>query len=124
MPSASSSETPTSSSITSLTLAIWFYMGGAAVLSAANPPLDAARLDIMPPGLWGRAESVRTVVRTVGQATAPLLFGAVADLVAGIAPSQAPIGTRPGGVSASTAEGLEVSFLLMLVALAAAGYIL
>jgi MFS family permease len=109
---------------TSLTPAIWFDVGGAAALAAANPPLDAARLDIMPPGLWGRAESVRTVVRTVGQATAPLLFGAVADLVAGIAPSQAPIGTRPGGVSASTAEGLEVSFLLMLIALAAAGYIL
>ena len=85
MPSASSSETPTSSSITSLTLAIWFYMGGAAVLSAANPPLDAARLDIMPPGLWGRAESVRTVLRTLGQGIAAAPFGGVADLVAGIA---------------------------------------
>jgi MFS family permease len=109
---------------TSLTPAIWFLVAGAAALAAANPPLDAARLDIVPPGLWGRAESVRTVVRTVGQATAPLLFGAIADLVAGIAPSQAPIGTRPGGISPSTAEGLEVSFLLMLIALAAAGYIL
>lgn len=109
---------------TSLTPAIWFDVGGSAALAAANPPLDAARLDIMPPGLWGRAESVRTVVRTVGQATAPLLFGAIADLVAGIAPNQAPIGTRPGGVSSATAEGLEVSFLLMLIALAAAGYIL
>jgi MFS family permease len=109
---------------TSLTPAIWFYMGGAAALSAANPPLDAARLDIMPPGLWGRAESVRTVLRTVGQAIAPLLFGAVADLVAGIAPHQAPIGTKPGGIPPGTGTGLEVSFLLMLIALGAAGYIL
>jgi hypothetical protein len=32
-------------------------------LSAQNP-LAAARLDIMPPPLWGRAESVRTVLRS------------------------------------------------------------
>ena len=38
-----------------LTPALWFDVGGAALLSAANPPLDAARLDIMPAGLWGRA---------------------------------------------------------------------
>lgn len=109
---------------TSLTPAIWFYMAGAAALSAANPPLDAARLDIMPPGLWGRAESVRTALRTVGQAVAPLLFGAVADLVAGITPHQTPIGTKPGGIEPGVARGLEISFLLMLVALAAAGWIL
>jgi MFS family permease len=40
---------------TKLSSAIWFDVGGAALLSAANPPLDAARLDIMPAGLWGRA---------------------------------------------------------------------
>ena len=109
---------------TSLTPAIWFFTGGAAALSAANPPLDAARLDIMPPGLWGRAESVRTLLRTTGQAIAPLLFGGIADLVAGIAPKQAPIGTKPGGIEPGVARGLQVSFILMLVALAAAGWIL
>src|SRR6185437_12398019 len=31
-----------------LSPALWFDVGGAALLSAANPPLDAARLDIMP----------------------------------------------------------------------------
>src|SRR5256885_3622861 len=108
----------------SLTPAIWFFMAGAAALSAANPPLDAARLDIMPPGLWGRAESVRTLLRTGGQAIAPLLFGGIADLVAGIAPKQAPIGTKPGGVEPGVARGLQGSFLLMLGALAAAGWIL
>jgi MFS family permease len=109
---------------TSLSPAIWFDIGGAALISAANPPLDAARLDIIISGLWGRAESIRTLLRTVAQALAPLLFGAVADLVAGISPSQAPIGTKTGGVSAATARGLEVSFLLMLIPLAAAGVIL
>src|SRR3954453_8445549 len=109
---------------TSLTPAIWFFMGGAGALSAPNPPLDAARLDIMPPGLWGRAESVRTLLRTTGQAIAPLLFGGIADLVAGIAPKQAPIGTKPGGIEPGVARGLQVSFILMLVALAVAGWIL
>jgi MFS family permease len=110
---------------TKLTPAIWFDVGGAALLSAANPPLDAARLDIMPAGLWGRAESVRTLFRTLAQALAPLLFGLVADLVAGITPHQTPIGTKPkGSVDTGTANGLEYSFLLMLIVLGAAGVIL
>ena len=109
---------------TKLTPGIWFDVAGAALLSAANPPLDAARLDIMPAGLWGRAESIRTLLRTLGQALAPLLFGAVADLVAGFTPRQAPIGTKPHGIPPGTANGLEYSFLLMLIALGAAGVIL
>jgi sugar phosphate permease len=108
----------------SLTPALWFDVAGASLLSAANPPLDAARLDIMPAGLWGRAESTRTFVRSLAQALAPLLFGGVADLIAGIAPQQAPVGTRPGGISPSAATGLKFSFLIMLVSLAAAGVFL
>ena len=104
--------------------AIWFDVGGAMLLSAANPPLDAARLDIMPAGLWGRAESTRTVLRSLAQAIAPLLFGGLADLIAGIAPEQAPIGTRPGVISPGAARGLEISFLLLLVTLFAAGVFL
>ena len=50
-----------------LTPAVWFDVIGAALLSAANPPLDAARLDIMPAGLWGRAESTRTVLRSLAR---------------------------------------------------------
>jgi MFS family permease len=108
----------------SLTPAIWFDVAGATLLSAANPPLDAARLDIMPAGLWGRAESTRTVLRSLAQALAPLVFGGIADLVAGIAPAQAPIGTHPGLVSPSTARGLEVSFLLLLGTLVAGGLVM
>jgi MFS family permease len=108
-----------------LTPAIWFDVGGAALISAANPPLDAARLDIMPSGLWGRAESTRTFLRSLAQAIAPLLFGAVADIAAGFVPAQAPIGTHPHGiVSAATGTGLQVSFLIMLSTLAAAGVFL
>jgi len=105
----------------SLTPALWFDLGGTALISAANPPLDAARLDIIPSGLWGRAEATRSFVRSLAQALAPLAFGALADLVAGIAPAQAPIGTHAHGISPSAATGLEVSFLIMLSSLAAAG---
>ncbi len=76
-------------------------------LSAQNPPLDAARLDIMPPRLWGRAESVRTLVRAVAVALAPLLFGAVSDYVFG------------GGHS-----GLKWTFAVMLVPLVISAYLL
>jgi MFS family permease len=109
---------------THLTPAIWFDVAGAALLAAANPPLDAARLDIMPAGLWGRAESVRTVLRSLAQALAPLVFGGLADLIAGIAPKQAPIGTHAPVISPGTARGLEISFLLLLSTLVAAGIFL
>src|SRR5207245_11083668 len=104
---------------THLTPAVWFDIAGASLLSAANPPLDAARLDIMPAGLWGRAESTRTVLRSLAQALAPLVFGGLADLIAGIAPEQAPIGTHPV-ISPGAARGLEITFLLLLATLAAA----
>jgi MFS family permease len=107
-----------------LTPAIWFDVAGASLLSAANPPLDAARLDIMPAGLWGRAESTRTVVRSLAQALAPLVFGGLADLIAGIAPEQAPIGTHPGVISPGAARGLQISFLVLVSTLAAAGIFL
>ena len=107
---------------TSLTPALWFDMAGAALLAAANPPLDAARLDIVPSSLWGRAESVRTLARSVSQALGPLVFSLLAALIEGIAPKPAPIGTHPGAAIASSATGLEWSFLILLVTLAGAGW--
>ncbi len=104
-----------------LTTALWFDFGGTALISAANPPLGAARLDIMPAGLWGRAEATGSFLRSLAQALAPLAFGGLADAIAGIAPAQAPIGTHPSAVSPSTATGLEFTFLIMLCTLAAAG---
>jgi MFS family permease len=89
-----------------LTAMPYVVVAGAA-LSAQNPPIDAARLDIMPPWLWGRAEGVRTFLRTAAQAVAPLLFGVVADYVFG------------GGT-----QGLRWTFVVMLLPLAASAVFL
>ena len=84
------------------------YLALAALaLSAQNPPLDAARLDIMPAQLWGRAEAIRTVLRGVAQALAPLLFGIVSDHVFG------------GG-----RVGLQLTFVVMLLPLAGSAALL
>ena len=64
------------------------------------------------------------MVRSLAQALAPLLFGGLADLIAGIAPEQAPIGTHPSVISPGAARGLEISFILLLTSLAAAGIVL
>jgi MFS family permease len=87
--------------------AVPYLIFAALAVSAQNPPLDAARLDIMVPLLWGRAEGVRTFLRTGAQALAPLLFGAVSDYVFG------------GGHS-----GLKWTFAVMLLPLAASAYFL
>jgi MFS family permease len=108
----------------SLTPALWFDVAGAALISAANPPVQAARLDVVPAGLWGRTTSALTVVRSLAQALAPLIFGAISQLIAGIVPQQAPVGTRPHAPPSSTATGLQVCFLIMLVTLLAAGLVL
>ena len=107
----------------SLTPALWFDIAGAALLSAANPPLDAARLDIMPAPLWGRAESTRTVARSLAQALAPIVFGLMADLINGAHLEEAPIGTHPlHHVTQHSAVGLQYTFLIMLATLGAAGW--
>jgi MFS family permease len=87
--------------------ALPFLVLAAFGLSAQNPPLDAARLDIMVPRLWGRAEGVRTFLRTAAQALAPLLFGAVSDQIFG------------GGHNA-----LHWTFIVMLVPLVASSIVL
>jgi MFS family permease len=86
--------------------ALPYVVAAAACLSAQNPPIDAARLDIMPAALWGRAEGVRTFVRAGAQAMAPLLFGAVSDLLG-------------GGHS-----GLLWTFVIMLLPFGASAYFL
>jgi MFS family permease len=94
--------------ITRSALAALPYVVLAAVfLSAQNPPIDAARLDIMPPWLWGRAEGVRNFIRTGAQALAPVLFGAVSQYVFG------------GGNN-----GLKWTFVVMMVPLSASALFL
>ena len=74
------------------------------MLSAQNPPIDAARLDIVPALLWGRAEAIRTLLRSLAQSLAPVLFGVVSDHVFG------------GGRS-----GLQWTFGVIFVSMGSAG---
>ncbi|SNS73069.1 Major Facilitator Superfamily protein [Asanoa hainanensis] len=90
-------------------VSIGFFTLGACCLAAANPPLGAARLDIVPAALWGRAESVRTVLQLAAEAAGPIAFGFVADELGG------PAGR--GG-------GLRSAFLIMLVPLLLNGLLL
>ncbi len=91
---------------TSPLTALPYITAGAFCLTAQNPPLDAARLDIMPPLLWGRAEGIRTFLRAGAQAIAPVSFGGLSELLAG------------------TGHGLQITFGVMLLPLAASGVIL
>jgi len=84
-----------------------YLLFAAAALSAQNPPIDAARLDIMPSTLWGRAEGIRTFLRTGAQALAPLLFGVLSDNIAG-----------------GHASGLRWTFIIMLLPLSASAVFL
>lgn len=85
----------------SMVTALPYVIVAAAALSAQNPPIDAARLDIMPAVLWGRAEGIRTFLRTMAQALAPLLFGFFSDEI-----------------------GYQATFFLMLLPLSASAYFL
>jgi predicted MFS family arabinose efflux permease len=95
-----------------------FFVIAAACLGAANPPLDAARLDIMPPRLWGRAEAVRTLLRSLSEALAPLLFGIV-SVALGARSSSAEAAPDP-----SSGLALTEAFLVVLIPLLAAGILL
>lgn len=100
---------------TSVFVALPLLTAGAFLLGAPNPPLDAARLDIMHPRLWGRAEGVRTVLRSLGDAGAPLLFGYVSQYVFGGPGSASAGGSAAGGTASGT--GLADTFLVMLIPL-------
>ena len=89
---------------------------GAALLGAANPPQDAARLDIIHPHLWGRSEGIRSALRGLLDAAAPVTFGVVSDTLFG---GNVSVGAR----SAGSGRGLSYTFLLFLLVLIAAGFI-
>ena len=102
-----------------LLLSVPLFTLGAAGLAAPDSVLNAARLDIMHPRLWGRAEGVRTVPYMLAFAVAPLLFGFISDSLGGRNNGAA---AAAGGV-ASHANGLALSytFLIMLAPTAIAG---
>lgn len=92
--------------VTSLAQALPFLVLGSAALAATLPTLDAIRIDVVPAGLRGRTEAVRTLVRAVAEGGAPLVFGLVARSIG------------------DDDRGLQVAFLTALPALAAAGGVL
>ncbi|MGH2836459.1 MAG: MFS transporter, partial [Solirubrobacteraceae bacterium] len=99
-----------------LAISLPLFVLAAGALAAADPPLNAARLDIMHPALWGRAEGVRTVLYMLSFAIAPLVFGFVSDQLGGH-------GARNAAISGGSANGsaMAETFLIMLVAVAVAG---
>ena len=64
-------------------LGIGLMTVGAGVLSAAIAPIDAARLDIVLPRMWGRGEAGRMALRSTFEGGAPLLFGAMSGWLGG-----------------------------------------
>lgn len=106
--------------IPTLWIAAPLFFLAAAALGATNPPLDAARLDIMHFRLWGRAESVRTALRLAFEAVAPLLFGYVSTLFGGAG----GLGHSHAKSAQTGAAGLDYTFLVMLVPVIVAGLIM
>lgn len=81
----------------SLLLALTFAFLAGTAMGGVNPPLSAARLDIVHSRLWGTAEAVRSTLVSISTGLAPLAFGAVS--------------TALGGTSRSLGD----TFLIMLV---------
>lgn len=111
----------------SLAIALIVIVGAAFFLGGANPPVDAARLDVIPSRMWGRAEAIRTFLRQILEAFAPIVFGYVATLLGGSG-VRGGFGAGVNGshtrVSPAEAQGLGHAFLVMLLPLAASGVML
>lgn len=109
--------------VMALSMPIFFIAAFCA--GAANPPVDAARLDIVPSRLWGRAEAVRTALRQVLQGFAPLLFGLVSEAFGGgRAGLSTGVDTKAAAASAAAAHGLEMAFILLSTPLLLGGAVL
>lgn len=102
----------------SLVLAVPIFLIAAACVGATNPPVDAARLDIMPSKLWGRAEAVRTALRQLLQGLAPLVYGLLSGAFGAANQGFASgVNENSQAASAATAHGLEMAFMLLTVPL-------
>lgn len=105
--------------IPSFFIAAPFLFLAAASYGGTNPPLNAARLDIMHSRLWGRAESVRMTLRYVFESIAPIAFGWLSTA----------LGKQKGagrGYFHTITNALAIShtFMIMLLPVVAAGLIL
>jgi MFS family permease len=103
----------------SLLLALVFAFLAGIALGGVNPPLNAARLDIVHSRLWGTAEAVRSTLVSISTGLAPMMFGAVSTAL-----GRRQLATA-GQVAPSTTSALGHTFLIMLVTLIiAAGLLL
>lgn len=111
---------------TDLAIALPLVMVAGAALAAPNSPGDAARLDVVPSRMWGRTESIRTLLRSVLEAFAPLLFGFVSEQLGSRASAGfgSGVNSKAAHISAASAQGLAYTFLVMLLPLALGGYFL
>ena len=109
----------------SLAIAVPVLMTAAFFIGATNPPVDAARLDIVPSRLWGRAEAIRTALRQTLQGFAPLIFGLVSAAFGGSgAGLSTGVDTSATRASAASAHGLEMAFVVLTLPLLAGGAVL
>jgi MFS-type transporter involved in bile tolerance (Atg22 family) len=90
-------------------VALPLFSMGAFFLAGTQPALDAIRVDVIVPGLRGRAEAIRQVLRTAVEGGAPLVVGLLAGVLAGAA------GLRLAFLA--TLPLLVVNGLLLLLAL-------
>lgn len=99
-----------------LAISLPLFALGAGALTAVDPPMNAARLDIIHPGLWGRAEGVRTVLYMLSFAISPIVFGVLSDALGSR-------GLRAAAITGGSANGAAMAetFLIMLAAIAIAG---
>lgn len=88
-------------SSTVLVMSLPLFFCASAALGLLNPPLDAARLDVIHHRMWGRSEAVRTFGMLAATAAAPLTYGFLSEAI-----------------------GLENAFLVMLGSLALAALLL
>ncbi len=107
--------------VTTVWIAVPLLALGATLLGAANPPQDAARLDIIHPRLWGRSEGVRSALRRSMEAAGPLTFGLVSDHLFG---GRISVGATGSSGSAASGRALGETFMLFLAAVVIAGGIL
>jgi MFS family permease len=90
---------------------VFAFLAGIA-LGGVNPPLNAARLDIVDSRLWGTAEAVRSTLSSISTGLAPVIFGAVSTALG------------RGEAAPSAGSALSHTFLIMLVTLVVAAGLL
>jgi len=105
-------------------IGIPLLFAGAAFYAATSPPLDAARLDVVAPEMWGRAEAVRSLFRRLFESAAPATFGIVSVWFGTARSSSGGSAAESGGMSLSHGVPLAHTFAVMLLPLLISGLLL